>query len=387
MRRLLANVATYMFFDDHEITDDWNLDGRWNRLVSSSPAGRRIIANGLAAYWAFQAWGNAPTSFNDEFKGSIRRFASSAIQHDGTVPHDDGEAFDTALWNFHDWTFSVPTTPVTVFADTRTQRDFAPARRYEDQRLRAAGLMSETALRQLADVVRAAGHRPGEPLIVVSPAPVYGYGPAEWVQEELLIPASPLTAKRGAGRYTWDLESWRANRFGFFRFVTFIAEILQPSYCVFLSGDVHYAFSQLISFAQLRRQWTQPAGGQLARPIHLPMVQLTSSSLKNATDRTRNLIAKDLTRHFDYPADLPVSRQVVHPSPYNPAERAAIEAIRTMPTKGYGPSPITGETNVARVEIHHVASRRPVIRQILLVQLADRVASNQAEINTAETGN
>ena len=28
-RRVLANIPTYMAFDDHEITDDWNLDKKW----------------------------------------------------------------------------------------------------------------------------------------------------------------------------------------------------------------------------------------------------------------------------------------------------------------------------------------------------------------------
>ncbi len=32
IRRLLANVPTYMICDDHEITDDWNIDRKWSRL-------------------------------------------------------------------------------------------------------------------------------------------------------------------------------------------------------------------------------------------------------------------------------------------------------------------------------------------------------------------
>ena len=32
-RRSLANISTYMIFDDHDVTDDWNLDGSWYRSV------------------------------------------------------------------------------------------------------------------------------------------------------------------------------------------------------------------------------------------------------------------------------------------------------------------------------------------------------------------
>src|SRR5947207_314344 len=71
VRRVLANVPAYMIFDDHDVTDDWNLTARWRDRVHASPAGRRIIANALAAYWAFQGWGNDPCRFGAEFRDTI----------------------------------------------------------------------------------------------------------------------------------------------------------------------------------------------------------------------------------------------------------------------------------------------------------------------------
>jgi hypothetical protein len=61
--RALANCATYMICDDHEVTDDWNLNGRWVARVTATSLGKWVIANGLMAYGAFQAWGNEPLSF------------------------------------------------------------------------------------------------------------------------------------------------------------------------------------------------------------------------------------------------------------------------------------------------------------------------------------
>jgi hypothetical protein len=66
-RRVMANTATYMLCDDHEITDDWNLDQEWEDATKKNPMARRIIANGLAAYWGFQAWGNDPDMFDKNF--------------------------------------------------------------------------------------------------------------------------------------------------------------------------------------------------------------------------------------------------------------------------------------------------------------------------------
>ena len=63
VRRLLANVPTYMTFDDHEVTDDWNLSGAWVTAVNASPLGRAVLRNALLAFGLFQAWGNDPDHF------------------------------------------------------------------------------------------------------------------------------------------------------------------------------------------------------------------------------------------------------------------------------------------------------------------------------------
>ena len=65
VRRALANLPTYMIFDDHEVTDDWYLTLEWCRSVLGKPLGRRLVMNALAAYAVFQAWGNTPDQFAD----------------------------------------------------------------------------------------------------------------------------------------------------------------------------------------------------------------------------------------------------------------------------------------------------------------------------------
>ena len=60
VRRALANVPTYMVFDDHDVTDDWNIVRAWRDQVHTTPLGRRIITDALVAYAVFQDWGNDP---------------------------------------------------------------------------------------------------------------------------------------------------------------------------------------------------------------------------------------------------------------------------------------------------------------------------------------
>ncbi|MEH6453469.1 MAG: alkaline phosphatase family protein, partial [Psychromonas sp.] len=67
--RGLAHLPVYMIFDDHDITDDWNLTRGWEEAAYGHPFSKRIIGNALIAYWLCQGWGNAPdkfTTFNQQ---------------------------------------------------------------------------------------------------------------------------------------------------------------------------------------------------------------------------------------------------------------------------------------------------------------------------------
>ncbi len=70
VRRLLANVPVYMMFDDHDVTDDWNMVRDWCERVYKIPLSRRIVQNSLAAYAVFQAWGNTPERFETGQSGA-----------------------------------------------------------------------------------------------------------------------------------------------------------------------------------------------------------------------------------------------------------------------------------------------------------------------------
>jgi len=69
VRKGLANIATYMMFDDHEVTDDWHMTRDWVTQVYGSPTARRVMQNALCAYAVFQAWGNTPERFEGEQAG------------------------------------------------------------------------------------------------------------------------------------------------------------------------------------------------------------------------------------------------------------------------------------------------------------------------------
>ena len=54
-RRVMANVSNIMTFDDHDVTDDWYLTGRWTKRVLANGLGETVIRNGLLAFAVFLA--------------------------------------------------------------------------------------------------------------------------------------------------------------------------------------------------------------------------------------------------------------------------------------------------------------------------------------------
>jgi hypothetical protein len=226
VRRVLANTPTYMIFDDHDVTDDWNLTEAWKASVRRSPTGRRIVSNALASYWAFQAWGNDPDSYDSAFVEAI-------VGHVAGEPGADDERFDSALWDFPRWSYRAPTDPPTVVLDTRMHRHY-------DAPEGGARLVESEQLRRAARLARDGGHRPGRPLIIVSAVPVFGFEMQERRQKFLVDKLGP---------YEIDFEAWHSNLRGLVDFMRLLIEDLRPAPCVLLSGDVHYGVNAQAFFA------------------------------------------------------------------------------------------------------------------------------------------
>jgi hypothetical protein len=282
VRRVLANIPTYMICDDHEITDDWNITEEWYKNVRTSRCGKQIVANGLAAYWAFQAWGNDPDSFSESFVQIIIDY----LMKNGKVSSYDMESFEDYLWNFHGWTFIAPITPCTLFLDCRTQRKF-------DSLAGPPQLLNDDELLSVRETVSHTNYQMGDPLVLVSPTPVFGFDLAEELQKYL--------AKKSSV-YKWDLETWAANERGFVRFIAFIIRTLNPCHCIFLSGDVHYGFTQSATFTILSdkgeygKDKVSGRGGEANKDLSLHISQLNSSALKTTSVPKEFILTEVLSR-------------------------------------------------------------------------------------------
>lgn len=282
--RALANVATYMIFDDHEITDDWNLTQNWVNSVNSSPLGRAIVRNGLMAYTLFQGWGNDPAQFRkDDAAQLLARIGT--IMADASAGPDvtDANEIDTLLGlsgaaSKISWNYTVDgAIHRAIVLDTRTHRSFAG-------RLSPPSLLGDTLKKQVKTGPLADGL---EALVVVSAVPVLGPllidaigQPARILVADFVTHAQrvkdrvfggdddPCAEEHLLGLEDFDAESWARNEDAL---EELLAQLAGYEHTVLLSGDVHYSMSLVLDY------WKKSSTTTAASRI----VQLTASPARN----------------------------------------------------------------------------------------------------------
>ncbi|HET7736909.1 MAG TPA: hypothetical protein VFK52_13100 [Nocardioidaceae bacterium] len=310
--RALANVPTYMIFDDHEITDDWNITDRWRRNVVSTRFGRAILRNGLMAYTVFQAWGNEPLRFlhnnvldaqgnpvvvteaqrspEDKLLDRIKEVAAEVGAPTGPTYDKIDEQLgidkpaSAPKVQFH---YQVPGPLFSVrVLDTRTRRTFKANDRHAPPKLLGDSMDSQVPAGPLTD-----GR---ELLIVIAPAPVLFPRLLESVGQPVagLVfdlkthmfgredDTDPSKVPGLTGAEHKDIEGWRAveehheaflRRLGTYRRV------------VVLSGDVHFASTLTLDF------W-----GKNDDTLDSRIVQCTASAARNQPGATERGLLRTL---------------------------------------------------------------------------------------------
>ncbi len=243
--RVFAHIPVYMIFDDHDITDDWNMTVQWEASAYGHPFSKQIIANGLAAYWLCQGWGNAPEKFGQGFTQAARAFLE-------TPWGESRAAFTDILFDFDGWDYHLPTTPKLVVIDSRTRRW-----RSEIRAANPSGLLDWEGLMSLQQLLM------DEPSVVmVAPAPVFGVKLIETIQNIVSFFGYPLAV---------DAENWMAHKGCAYTLLQIFKHLKTPRHYVILSGDVHYSFAYDVKIRFRNRS---------------PRIwQITSSGIKNEFPR------------------------------------------------------------------------------------------------------
>ncbi len=251
VQRLLAHVPTYMIFDDHDVTDDWNLTAAWEQAAYQDPLAKRIIGNSLFAYWLCQGWGNDPKQFTGDFWNAADAYqkAKDPEQQGSSIQRSAlQDKFIDTLLKFSHWQYTLDSQPKLVVLDSRTRRW-----RSEHALDHPSGLMDWEALCELQQEL--IGH---DAILLVSPAPIFGVKVIETIQRMATIAGHPLAV---------DAENWMAHPGAASTLLNIFKHPKTPQHFVILSGDVHYSFVYDI---------------EIRFSHHSPHIwQITSSGIKN----------------------------------------------------------------------------------------------------------
>jgi hypothetical protein len=344
--RALANTATYMIFDDHEQTDDWNLTQSWRSRVATAPFGRAVMRNGYSAYTVCQAWGNDPASFahtggapkpkNEELLDTLE-----AIGTAGTISNAQRDKLDELFGldgplkdpqvTFH---YAVPGPRHLVrVLDTRTRRRYKG--RLGPPRLLGDGLDAQLPAGPLTE-----GR---ELLVVVSPPPILFPRLFDTLIQPLAAAVSDFKAnvkgkaKSGpdgppiTGKEDYDLEGWGSDEGSLEAIIRRLATYPRA---IVLSGDVHFGSSLALDF------WngTDPT-------VDSRIVQLTSSGARNAAGSTKAAIIRSTRFSQQLLRGLPFGRlgwtakssiSVPSGKPISPARRTRLRrSPGLLPAQGW----------------------------------------------------
>lgn len=294
VRRALANVPTYMIFDDHDVSDDWNLNRAWCERVYSQPLGRQTVRNALLAYALFQGWGNQPSQFETGALGQqllkqTRCWIDSLAQdqQSGTAiyqllglpdltpegkPQFKREQHTERLycstpsisWHYR----VVGVRHEVIVLDTRTQRGYPPGKPAA-----VPQLLSPSGFEQL-DLLATQDKKLVS--FVVSPTNVFSLKLLSQVQRLSQHLGREFDADVGD---SWNLEeNARAKLLG--------CLFERCDHVIILSGDIHFSGAIHLDYSNEARQSAHP------QTFDKTLVQLTASAFCNSDSVTGFLHTK-----------------------------------------------------------------------------------------------
>jgi phosphodiesterase/alkaline phosphatase D-like protein len=254
-RQALAVLPTYMIFDDHEITNNWNTEPLWQ--IKTIQAGMEsVLIDGLVAYWVYQGWGNL-----------IQRDATAmpllAIMDAATQNQEDAIAAlraairaDLYQKTSLPWHYEIATIPPIFVANARTERT-----QYLDNTEKDSDapmdIMSKHQIKTLLQWI----HRQQTPAtLVVSSVPLLlppmiglaeyimgsrfwqrSHGPLRHLGRRLAHIQQRIASQNSFDHWPLYHESWKA----LVGAVMSETESKHTKDIIVLSGDVHFSYAMV----------------------------------------------------------------------------------------------------------------------------------------------
>jgi hypothetical protein len=243
IRWLLSTVSTSMVWDDHDMSDDWNISRSWHEEMERKHWWHERAVDGIASYWIYQHLGNlSPRELDDnELYTRVRGNPDATEILRGWAKEIDTTAAGTR------WSFCRDIDGVrTIFMDSRAARVLTEERR---------SMFDDKVWDWIVD------HASGDfdHLLLATTVPYLlspGFHHLEAWNEQLCNGAWGKPVARGSEqlRRAVDFDHWAAFQFSFQRLRRLLEEVgsgrrgKPPASIVLLSGDVHHAYLCDIAF-------------------------------------------------------------------------------------------------------------------------------------------
>jgi hypothetical protein len=282
IRWLFSTVSTSMVWDDHDMSDDWNISRSWHEEMDRKHWWHERAIGGIMSYWIYQHLGNlSPRELDEENE----IYAQVRGRVDATeVLHDWAKSIDSTAAGTR-WSFCRDIDGVrAIFMDSRAARVLTDKRR---------SMFDEEVWDWIVD------HTSGDfdHLLIGTTVPYLlspGFHDLEAWNERLGDGAwgGPIARFSEKLRRAVDFDHWAAFQYSFQRMRELLEEIgsgkrgKPPASIVILSGDVHHAYLCDVAFRR-------------SAEMKSPVLQAVCSPYRNPLDeRERKVVRAGFSRSF-----------------------------------------------------------------------------------------
>ena len=245
VRQVLASIPTFMIYDDHEITNNWNITPQWSATMLQN--GReQVLVDGLIAYWIYQGWGNLTQ--RDETLYPLLHLMQEGEQSGEDIlealrSHIRCEVYGERTGRWH---YEIQTVPPIFVLNARSERTEIFTQQQGDI-YGPTRILSQTQMQEIATWLQTHDTRPS---LLVSSVPILLpplIGLAEYIMG-LRLWAPPV---RWLGRRIAHFQQRVAIRTSFEHWPFFSdtwRELVQmltkrTHDVIVLSGDVHFSYA------------------------------------------------------------------------------------------------------------------------------------------------
>ena len=285
VRQVLACIPTYMIFDDHEITNNWNISPQWCAMMLQTGQ-EQVLVDGLIAYWVYQGWGNLAE--RDDRRYPLLHIMQEAEQGDEDILETlrTYMRYEVRGARAGCWHYEIQTVPPLFVLNARSERTTVFAHQQADI-YGPTRIISQSQMQEIA--VWMQQHDAG-PTLLVSSVPVL-LPPVIGLAEYLMGIRLWWRSIRWLGRRLAKVQQRIALRVGFEHWPIFsetwrelVQLLTQRTHdIIVLSGDVHFSYAM-----EARRSFSKKTKARL--------VQLVASPFQNALGRRSEQLIKRQAR-------------------------------------------------------------------------------------------